>query len=101
MKKRILSLLLALVMLVGMIPATSLPVFAAKDQFVRSVTGIEVIGDGYYIHPDTNNCHLGDIDVSMISGTSKIEPDYISENSLYTNESCTTRLKTEPKLDET
>ena len=101
MKKRILSLLLALVMLVGMIPATSLPVFAAKDQFVRSVTGIEVIGDGYYIHPDTNNCHLGDIDVSMLSGTSKIEPDYISENSLYTNESCTTRLKTEPKLDET
>jgi len=101
MKKRLLSLLLALVMLVGMIPATSLPAFAAKELFSRSVTGIEVTGDGYYIDPSTNTYHLDDTDVSMISGTSKIDPDNYNFFSIYTDESCTTRLKTEPKLDET
>ena len=101
MKKRLLSLLLALVMLVGMIPATSLTAFAAKDAYVTSVTGIEVTGDGYYIDSSTNNCHIKDIGALMISGTSKIYPDNSGFNSIYTNESCTTRLKTEPKLGET
>ena len=101
MKKRLLSLLLALVMLVGMIPATSLTAFAVKDAYVTRVTGIEVTGDGYYFNPDTNNCHLSVVDVSMISGTSKLDPDTCGFNSIYTDESCTTWLKTEPELGET
>lgn len=101
MKNRLLSLLLVLVMLVGMIPATSLTAFAAKDAYVTSVTGIEVTGNGYYFNPDTNICHLSVVDVSMISGTRKLDPDTCGFNSIYTDEACTTWLKTEPKLGET
>ena len=43
MKKRLLSLLLALVMLVGMIPATSLTAFAATTK----VGSINAVGTGY------------------------------------------------------
>ncbi|MBQ7089437.1 MAG: InlB B-repeat-containing protein [Clostridia bacterium] len=46
MKKSIFSLLLALVMLVGMIPATSLPAFAAAADSVW-VGGVEMTNDTY------------------------------------------------------
>ena len=89
-------------MILGMIPATSLPAFAAKDQFTTSVTGIEIICDeGYSFREEHNVYYLKGFSLSMISGTSKFKPDTYSSNSLYTDEACTTSLRNEPELGET
>ena len=96
MKRRFLSLLLALVMLVGMIPATAMTAEAASTE----VIGIEVTGNGYKY---ANGVYTPNVErAKLLTTYGWISGGFsIITGAFYSDEDFYHVLTTEPELGET